>query len=945
VHGEAGVGKTRLVREVCGDPELLVLWGACVHFGGGTVPYAPIIGVLQDWHAGADPAERSEVLAGADELGALLPALGTERIAPTIRLIPLIDLVLNRIAERHRTVVVIDDLHWADVASLDVLAYVVTGFRGQRLTVLGTCRDENRGEGHPLHSWLADMRRTPGFEEIHLDRLELDATAIQLEQLLGQAADLELAAQVQSTSGGNPYLTELLVHQLSGTESVLPATVPEALRDALLAAWHRLSAPTRQLVRVLAVGGRPTALPVLAAVASEHGSDSDGLSACLAEARVGGVLRAGSTDEPWFRHPLLAEVLYAELAPPEAARIHATYVRMLEPQAGPADAADLAVHSQHAGHVDDTYRWSKLAADHAKDLRAPAEQAIQLIRMCELWEQVSPTVRGTATDRAELVLEVSKVCIRVGRHDTAIDLLNEVISLVDRDREPLQASNLLIDRSILRWHRTEPIEAVLADIQQARELTAPYPDSAEHARVLAELGSAESWIGDPEAMTHADAAVRIARGAGSERVLAQALAERASVIIHRSPELALADARAAEPLARSSGSMGDLLNSLVWQVNALLCLGRIEEATEVALRGYADLAAPGPDLFAYFLAYLACEGLLQSGRWMECRELLRTALSARCVSIAGGVIRLMAASLAVRCGRLPEARQHFDRARELISDDFLGVRVTVATGGAEVLVGEGKPLQALHWLGSKLTPPGGAPTDGDDDLLLPYANAAAEAARMARDAGDPAAAVEAVSMLGEVVSDWPWEPFTTVRPDVAVQAMNRRLFLAEVARCRDDPDQPDRWRAAFEACEAANAPWHQAVAQWRCAEATVAAGQPAVSVSELMRQAHHTAAELGAEPLQDSVEALARRTRISLRQPAPVSFPDQSRTLLSALTGRELEILGFLVAGRSNGEIAKELFISGKTVSVHVSNILRKTGTTSRLEAAALAERLGDPGG
>lgn len=939
------MGKTRLVREACGDPELLVLWGACVHFGGGTVPYAPIIGVLQDWYAGADPTERSEVLAGADELGALLPAMGTGRIAPTIRLIPLIDTVLNRIAERHRTVVVIDDLHWADVASLDVLAYLITGFRGQRLTVLGTCRDENRTEGHPLHSWLADMRRMPGFEEIHLDRLDLDATAIQLEQLLGQVPDIELAAQVQSTSGGNPYLTELLAQQLSGGESVLPATVPQALRDALLAAWHKLSAPTRQLVRVLAVGGRPTTLPILAAVASEHGIDTDVLSACLGEAQVGGVLRAESTDKPWFRHPLLAEVLYAELAPLEAARIHATYLEVLEPLAGPAEAADLAVHSQHAGRVDDTYRWSKLAADHATDLRAPAEQAIQLIRMCDLWEQVSPTIRGTAADRVELVLRASAVCLRVGRDDIAIDRLNEVIGLVDRDREPLQASNLLVDRSILRWHRTEPIEAVLADIHEAQELTAPFPESAEHARVLAELGSAEGWIGSPEALRHAEEAVCIARGAGSERVLAEALTARANAILDHSTVRALTDARAAEPLARSSGSMGDLLKAFVWQVNALVGLGRIEEATEVALRGYSELVAPGPDLFAYSLAYLACEGLLPSGRWNECRELLRTALAARCVGIAGAAIRLTAATLAVRCGSLPEARQHFDRARELISDDFLGVRAALAEGGAEVLVAEGKPLQALHWLDNKLSRPGGVPRDDDDDLLVPYANAAAEAARMARDAGDPAAAGEVVAMLGEVVSDWPWEPFTTVRPDAAVQSMNQSLFLAEVARCRDDPDQPGRWRVAIEACEAANAPWHQAVAQCRCAEATVAAGQPAVSVSELMRRAHHTAAELGAEPLQDSVAALARRTRISLREPAAVAAPGQSRTPLSALTARELEILGFLVAGRSNGEIAKELFISGKTVSVHVSNILRKTGTASRLEAAALAERLGGPKG
>ena len=278
VHGEAGVGKTRLIREVCADPDLLVLWGSCVHFGGASVPYAPIIGILQDWLASADAAEQAEVLANADELGTLLPGIGGSRGALTGRLVPVVDLVLNRIADRHRTVVVVDDLHWADVASLDVLAYLITGFRGQHLTVLGTCRDEDRGAGHPLHGWLADMRRMPSFEEIHLERLEPTDTGVQLEDLLGRAPDIDLVTQVQARSDGNPYLTELLVEDLSGAEAVLPATVPEGLRDALLAAWHRLSEQARQLVQVLAVGGRPTTLDVLSAVASRHDFDTDRLA-------------------------------------------------------------------------------------------------------------------------------------------------------------------------------------------------------------------------------------------------------------------------------------------------------------------------------------------------------------------------------------------------------------------------------------------------------------------------------------------------------------------------------------------------------------------------------------------------------------------------------------------------------------------------------------------
>jgi DNA-binding CsgD family transcriptional regulator/tetratricopeptide (TPR) repeat protein len=944
VRGEAGVGKTRLVREVCADSDLLVLWGSCVHFGGASVPYAPVIGILQDWLLTADPAERAQVLAGADELGSLLPGMAGAHGVSAGRLVPLVDLVLNRIADLHRTVVVVDDLHWADMASLDVLAYLVTGFRGQRLTVLGTCRDEDLDTGHPLHGWLADMRRMPSFEELHLDRLDLSGTGVQLEDLLGRAPDIDILNQVQARSDGNPYLTELLVQDLSGTEPALPTTVPDRLREALLAAWHRLPEQARLLVRVLAVGGRPIALDVLTAVAGQHGVDAEGLPGCVLEAQQRGVLAMGPADPCWFRHPLLAEVLYDGLPPGEGPHIHASYLNVLETGETAAVAADLAVHSQRAGRIDDTYRWSSLAAQHAVDLRAPAEQVIQLERMCDLWDQVSPDLRGTAADRTALFLQAGAVCSRVGRNDRAIELFSQALDLIDRDREPLTAAGILVDRAMVRWHRTEPIGAVLTDIHEALDLTTGFPDSAERARTMAILAWAENWQGLPVAAAHADEAVRIARGAGSERALAIALADRCSVLAISAPERALADGREAEQLARSSDGMFEWLMAVVWQVNALRNLGRRADATDVALRGYTDLVAPGRDLYGYFLAYLGADGLLEAGRWQECEAVLRACLAARCPNIPGAAIRLTAASFAVRSGRLEEGRQHLDRALELIAENFVGIRQTLAAGGAEVLLAEGRQQEAVDWLRARLTRPGIAPLAEDDDLLTLYVNAVAELTQARRDAGDPDGTARAVAELEEVLDDWPWEPFTRHQAESAMQTMRSALFHAEAARCRDDADQVDRWEQAIDACEAAGAPWHRAVSQWRYAEAAIAGGRPPVEVGEVLRAARRTANELGAEPLRRSIESLARRVRITLREPEPIVVPEQEGSVISALTPREREILAFLVAGRSNGEIANQLVISDKTVSVHVSSILRKTGTTTRFEAAALAERLVGPG-
>ena len=141
VHGEAGVGKTRLVREVteayrAGGGE--VLWGTCVHFGAASVPFAPVVQALDRWAQGVDPSVRSSVLEGADELSKLLPSIGVGSAdVPSSRLLPVVDRVVQRIAKGQPTVLVIDDLQWADVSSLDVLAYLITGLRAQNLALTG----------------------------------------------------------------------------------------------------------------------------------------------------------------------------------------------------------------------------------------------------------------------------------------------------------------------------------------------------------------------------------------------------------------------------------------------------------------------------------------------------------------------------------------------------------------------------------------------------------------------------------------------------------------------------------------------------------------------------------------------------------------------------------------------------------------------------------------
>ena len=852
---------------------------------------------------------------------------------------------MNRFADRTPTVLVIDDLQWADRSSLDVLSYLISGFREQRLAILTTCRDEHRGEGHPLHTWFADMRRMPGFVDLHLDRFSLAGTEAQLEGLLGRSVDVELAAQVQERSGGNPYLNELLVRGLSGVETELPAAAPALLRDALLAGWHGLSAEARQSTRLLAAGGRPLDYSVLAQVAAKHGLEEEHLAGSLTEARDAGVVRPDEAGRLWFRHPLQAEILYEGLPLGQAARVHATYARVLSSLSGLSGeppAADLAVHSHHAGQLDDAYRWSLVAADQAAELHAKTEVAIHLERACSLWEQVSPQTRGSSDERVELLRRASSSSERAGHGGSARALVEQALALTDRVRDPLLTSTLLLAWNDTTHGLTEVGKTVTSALMDAVELTEPFPDSPERALALAALAFAEHWDDlHDEAKAHAEAAVQAAKRSGSAPALAGALSIRAATYVKDFAERSMADAQEAERLARSCGSVEWLQDATIWQVNCLITFGRAEEAAELAHQVFEEVVADASE-WAYFLASMAAEAYLWLGRWAECRQLLRRALAARCGGVPGASIRLTAAQLAALCGRFAEAEQHLERTRELISDDYGGLYEPTTIARAEVLLAAGEPVKALDWLYHRLAVPAGEMPEYGEDRLVDLARAAAESARAARDAGDERLVGRAIGLLDDVLGRWPAEPFTTPRPDVADHAMAKALFDAEVARCRDEADQAERWRAAIDACHTAGNPWHEADSALRYAEAMLAGGAPASAVSDLLRRAHRIAVDLGAHPLRERIEALARAARVVLREPVPVAHRARTTGALADLTAREQEILAFLVAGRTNAEIANALVISDKTVSVHVSNILRKTGTSNRVEAAALAERLAD---
>ncbi|MFG1628277.1 AAA family ATPase [Kribbella sp. NPDC049227] len=948
VHGEAGVGKTRLVRVAADEAAargVAVLWGRCVRFGAVDSPYGPLISALEGWAESADPRELADVLADVPAAGGLLPSLNAYTSSSAIRLLSVVDALVMAIASHRPTVLVIDDVQWADLASRDALSYLIAGFRGQQLAILTTYRDEELGTGDPIHSWLADLRRMPSVTGLRLDRMTWDETEQQLALLLGDHPHHRLVDDVVRRSDGNPYLSELLLEGITVGDEELPADLPAELREALLAAWHRLSAPGREVMRALAVAGRPTSIDNLREVAATRGIGPEAVTNALVEATDTGICVAQGTDRCWFRHPLLAEVLYATFVPGEAESVHAAWAKTLESSTatGPDEVqrqGDLALHYEGAHDLESCLEASLRAAALANGIVSRREEAIHLRRAARLWSTVHGPDSAGRADEGDLLERVARANELVGEGEASFAAWSRALELVDERTDPLRASRLRRRWADSAWATGRLSDEAIAEARRAVELSRPYPDSAEYAEALAGLSWRQAWNNETEpARKHAEEAVVAAERVGSSAALSLAYAARGCADLRN--ERSDADTATALRSAWKTGDPDVLWRTLVARRNYLLQRGGVAECVEPAtefLRFALDVGALSSAVFA---AGVLAKDLLILGRFAESSDVTRQGLALACLPSPSAMVRLSAASLAIRQGNLDVAGMHLQRANELIPalEERLGLVAPPVL--AEYLLATGHAEAALDLLSRTLTTHIADPRDADE-MLMWGARAAADLAESARDRRDGRSLRKTRAQLDDFVAlraRLSPPPFEVITSEDLIQPAMRALFTAEVARCVAKSPTSGAWEDAARRCGAAGLRWEEAVASWRWAQALLAerAGRAVVAVP--LRSAHHFAVEVGAIPLRQQVETLAGLGKIRLDEPsAPTD--DEPAAPFRSLTKREQEVLAHLVANRTYAEIAQSLFISEKTVSVHVSNLLHKTGTTSRREVAALAIRL-----
>jgi DNA-binding CsgD family transcriptional regulator/tetratricopeptide (TPR) repeat protein len=960
--GEAGVGKSRLVLELraratAGGATVAV--GSCVQLGADVLPYAPFVESL---------ARLVEALGdGADELlGPARPDLAT--LLPDLesrpeksrdgggsrgRMYEAVRGLLDRAPEP--LVLVLEDVHWADRSTLELLAYLARRLRHGRTLLLATYRTDELHRRHPLLPVLAELERGGRATRIELARLDRAGVARIVREIRGEAVPAALVEAIAGRSEGNPFLVEELLAAEAGPTTLIPAT----LKDLLLARVGSIEAPTRRALGIVAAVGRPVEAELVEAVWDGAAADLDGALRDAIDRALLIVEPAGRKLA--FRHALLAEAIDDDLLPGERVRLHATLARILAERPDlasptPAGAAgELAHHLLAARDLPAAFDAAVRAAAAAATARAYPEARELYERALELFEQVPEAPARAGIDRAGLLDQAAEASFHAGDAARAVALGRLAVGECEGAGDPTRAGYHLV--RLIEWTEETGDSGALSEIaERALALVPEEPSSPERAFAL--LGRAAALLHQSRNRDQVKAAAEAARvaaacGASGYEAIARSIRGTGLVGLGRDEE-AIEEVERAAVLAATSGGTEEVVivscNRLVVYgfSGHLERLGGVLAEARRALDREGSLVLTEPYLDLW-------EAVIHEwqGRRAEAEVLLSEHIGR---GAAGPTTRSELLSfrgvLRVRCGLLGEGEDDLRAALGLGPAVFAETAAEAFGSLAEAALVRGDLAGALD-----LVDEGLAGLDPTDDVSR-RAHLHALGLRVAADMAERSRA-RRERELAAVAST------TASRHRERLQAaLDGRLVeeggandlvramgawgLAEASRCAGGPD-PGLWAVAAAALAAVGGTHLAAYCRFREAEAALAGPGDRARAERALREARTWVVMVGAEPLRRDVDAFARRARLDLA--ATETTPDAPPSGGSAasapgtdpygLSPREREVLAFLVDGRTNREIGAALFISDKTASVHVSHILDKLGVTSRGAAAALAARGG----
>jgi len=964
VAGEAGVGKTRLVAEfgrAAHDGGARMLRGAAVPVGEDSLAYGPVVDALRAVVRAPDRSPEGRLLGSLRrELAGLLPGLGPPTVPPAEassggaayspvagllgreRLLELLLVTLDRLSTDAPTVVVLEDLHWADRASLDAVTFLHRNMRDQRVLLVLTFRSDDPLGRPELRAVLAELDRAGRTEWLELDRFDRDALHRMVAGILGDEPDAGSVARIHERTGGNAYYAEELL-ALGGEDGSLPPT----LRDVLLARIDDLDERGRSLLRVASAVG-PRFDGGLASLVD--GLDREAALEALREAAARHiVVPVGSAGEAFeFRHALIAEAVYADLLPADRVRLHLAWARVLEGRSSEQPErvlqAELARHWHQAGDLPRALAASVRAGLAARTDHSFADARTQLERALELWPRVPAAASLAGMDRPTLLEITAEVAHAAGAPQAAADHLRAAIALLDPSVDAVRVG-LLEERLAFALLRAGQPAASRSARAAALRLVPDEPGSDARARVLAGWARELMSFGPlDDAADVARRAIELARGAGAIDIEADALATLGAALGHIGDlDDALATLERAQALA---GQAGDLLVEARARANrAAMFEGETCVREALAAAEWSDRVGLGQGDFARCMAAAA---MLELGRWDDAEQTLARVRSAGPEGTVAGFHRWVRLGLDLGRGRLAGAATAIERMWVDQSIPDVSGHLAMHGARAELALAQGRWAEArdaARRAATKLAPWPLGVVVFNARIAWTALRAEAEAAEASR--ARSRATIEPVAPSAVGVLELARSTAVAMTDSRAIHwrrpAAIAALCEAEWTRLEGRPDV-DAWAAAAEACTSNGQHALRPYALMRQAEAALASRRGRGAASSVLREAHDLAAAMRAAPLLADVKALSRRGRIDLAAVPAAGVARRARPQPPdpfGLTRRERDVLVLVAAGRTNREIAEVLFITEGTASVHVSNILGKLGVARRTEAAAVAVRLG----
>jgi DNA-binding CsgD family transcriptional regulator len=964
--GHAGIGKSRLLAELDPEPgpDEITLTGSCPPIAGRELPFAAVAGTLRMLARRVDAAELDQVLGPSRAvLARLVPALGGQVQIETdpsegLVLEHLLG-VLERLSRRRAlTSIVLEDLQWAGPSTWDLLAYLARNPIDAPLLVVGTLRPEEVEPGDRAERILAELWRSSSARVIEVGPIP-DEAIVELARTHRPDLDPQAIATVVERAEGNPSIA---IELASGTEPGR-GEIPAGLAQALAARVGALPGDAQQLLRVAAVIGRRIDPDIL--LRASGLSEDAGIAALrrVVSTRLLEETSDGPERRLVFRPALLHDVVYGAILGGERPRLHASVARVLaaDPEssgAGPERAVALAIHWREAGDSMRAFLALVKAAEVSERAFAFAEadrmygQALAIAAARERPEAELRPI-GFRAERPQPGAEWSQLLARAAE---AASLAGEPQRALERIDEALVGASP--GDATTRWRARRArylLEAGrTSDALQAFEEVVSLGDALTpdlRPRLLVEQTRALASAGRyAEAASTGQAALTAAREASRPTEEWQALNAIGTALAHQGDaEAALAALEEAHRLTleRPSASMvrprpsriGDLMAGYADVVQALERTGQREAAADTARAAAGAAGRLGAAGWQGRFDISAAFDLYHLGRWGDAQALCDEAI-AQGGSGSAAEASVVRARIKVATGDWEAAERDLESAQRWIDADPPPTAVAAYhLALAELALWRHRPRDAEEAVErglQRLIASERALERAELCLIgIRVATEKADQARLRRASAEVATARESLDRHSA-------ELRAVLEPDQpGVASRAGALLAAAAADATDEARASADGLAAADAWERIGEPYPAAYYRWRAADRLLSRRDRARATA-VLRQAAAMADDLGARPLRGEIDALAARARIDLREAdATDDGTGDEPGIDLGLSTREMEVLQLLAGGRTNRQIAEELFITEKTAGHHVSSILGKLGVATRLEAAGVAYRAG----